>query len=119
MNRRLLSLVFVLMFCAHQSAVHADDPPYWSTFSIIAVDPATGMAGIAIASSTWTEHASDILIPGISPGHGIIVSQAALLQRNYARGVQLLKEGKGASEVIDILKREDLSSRADRSRLSM
>ncbi len=107
MNRRLLSLVFVLTFCGNQSAVHAGDPPYWSTFSIIAVDPATGMAGIAIASSTWTEHASDILTPGISPGHGIIVSQAALLQRNYARGVQLLKEGKAASEVIDILKRED------------
>ena len=41
MNRRLLSLVFVLTFCGHQSAVHAGDPPYWSTFSMIAVDPAT------------------------------------------------------------------------------
>jgi uncharacterized Ntn-hydrolase superfamily protein len=89
------------------SLLHAADPPYWSTFSIIAFDPATGMAGIAIASSTWTEHASDILTPGISPGTGIVVSQAALLQRNYARGVQLLKEGKSPAEVIDTLKRED------------
>ncbi|HTK28757.1 MAG TPA: DUF1028 domain-containing protein [Vicinamibacterales bacterium] len=83
------------------------EPPYWSTFSIIAVDPATGMAGIAIASSTWTEHASDILTPGISPGTGIIVSQAALLQRNYARGVELMKEGKSPQEVIETLKKED------------
>lgn len=35
------------------------------------------------------------------------MSQAALLQRNYARGVQLLKEGQSASAVIDTLKRED------------
>jgi uncharacterized Ntn-hydrolase superfamily protein len=90
-----------------QGTARAADPPYWSTFSIIAYDPATGMAGIAIASSTWTEHASDILTPGISPGNGIIVSQAALLQRNYARGVQLLKEGKSAAEVIEVLKQED------------
>jgi uncharacterized Ntn-hydrolase superfamily protein len=65
------------------------------------------MAGIAIASSTWTEHASDILTPGISPGDGIIVSQAAVLPKNYARGVELLKQGKSAKEVIDILKKED------------
>ena len=84
-----------------------DAAPYWSTFSIIALDPVTGMAGIAIASSTWTEHASDILTPGISPGNGIIVSQAAVLPRNYARGVQLLKEGKSAKEVVEILKKED------------
>jgi uncharacterized Ntn-hydrolase superfamily protein len=91
---------------AAPAAAHAD-PPYWSTFSIIAVDPDTGMAGIAIASSTWTEHASDILTPGIRPGVGIIVSQAALLQRNYARGIELLQAGKSPAEVIDTLKRED------------
>ena len=107
MNRRTLSLGIGLMLCVSQNSLRAQDAPYWSTFSIIAYDPATGMAGIAIASSTWTEHASDILTPGISPGHGIIVSQAALLQRNYARGVELLKEGKSAQEVIDVLKKED------------
>jgi uncharacterized Ntn-hydrolase superfamily protein len=90
------------------SGTDAQEPePYWHTFSIIAVDPESGLAGIAIASSTWTEHASDILTPGISPGTGIIVSQAALLERNYARGVQLLREGKSAKEVIDVLKQED------------
>jgi uncharacterized Ntn-hydrolase superfamily protein len=107
MSRRARSLLFVLMLCAGQRAVRAAEPPYWTTFSIIAMDPASGMAGIAIASSTWTEHASDILTPGISPGTGVIVSQAALLQRNYARGVQLLKEGQSANEVIETLKRED------------
>jgi uncharacterized Ntn-hydrolase superfamily protein len=107
MSRRSPAWLFVLMLCTGGPVLRAQDPPYWSTFSIIAVDPATGMAGIAIASSTWTEHASDILTPGISPGHGIIVSQAALLQRNYARGVALLKDGKSAAEVIEILKRED------------
>jgi uncharacterized Ntn-hydrolase superfamily protein len=107
MNRRSIPLALLLMLAAVRAAVGAPDPPYWSTFSIIAVDPASGMAGIAIASSTWTEHASDILTPGISPGTGIIVSQAALLQRNYARGVKLLKEGRTPKEVIETLKRED------------
>ena len=106
MHRRLIALTLVLMLSTWQGA-SAQDPAYWSTFSIIAVDPASGMAGVAIASSTWTEHASDILTPGISPGTGIIISQAALLERNYARGVQLLKEGKTAKDVIDTLKRED------------
>ena len=108
LSRFLVSLSAALLLPAAVPPVSADDPaPYWSTFSIIAFDPATGMAGVAIASSTWTEHASDILTPGISPGTGIIISQAALLQRNYARGVQLLEEGKSPSEVIDVLKSED------------
>ena len=107
MSVRSRALFFILLLSAGQRPARAAEPPYWSTFSIIAIDPASGMAGIAIASSTWTEHASDILTPGISPGVGIIVSQAALLQRNYARGVQLLKEGQSASAVIDTLKRED------------
>src|SRR6478736_4728948 len=100
MNRRSIPLALLLMLAAVRGAAGAPDPPYWSTFSIIAVDPASGTAGIAIASSTWTEHASDILTPGISPGTGIIVSQAALLQRNYARGIQLLKEGRSPKDVI-------------------
>lgn len=104
MNRQLAVFLLVVL-CSISHGVAAE--PYWSTFSIIAMDPVTGMAGIAIASSTWTEHASDILGPGISPGTGIIVSQAAVLARNYARGVELLKEGKSAKEVIEILKKED------------
>jgi uncharacterized Ntn-hydrolase superfamily protein len=107
MNRRPLSLALACVLVAAAARAADPDPPYWSTFSIIAVDPSTGMAGIAIASSTWTEHASDILTPGISPGTGIIVSQAALLQRNYARGVELLKQGKTPKEVIETLKKED------------
>jgi len=98
---------FVVVSLVLTVPLQAQVDPYWSTFSIIAFDPATGMAGIAISSSTWTEHASDILTPGISPGVGIIVSQAAVLPRNYARGVQLLKDGKSAREVIEILKNED------------
>src|SRR5215813_13091282 len=103
--KRCLGVVCLIVLCSVSSVFAAE--PYWSTFSIIAFDPATGMAGIAIASSTWTEHASDILTPGISPGNGIIVSQAAVLPRNYARGVSLLKEGKSAKETVEILKRED------------
>jgi uncharacterized Ntn-hydrolase superfamily protein len=112
MNCKSIAFALLLLFAVstHAAAIQGADPkpaPYWSTFSIIALDPVSGMAGIAIASSTWTEHASDILTPGISPGTGIIVSQAALLPRNYARGVELLKEGKSAKEVIEVLKRED------------
>src|SRR5437016_1625708 len=106
--KRKLALLLLSLGCFVPSLLaQADSGLYWSTFSIIALDPATGMAGIAIASSTWTEHASDILTPGISPGTGIIVSQAAVLPKNYARGVQLLKEGKSAKETVEILKRED------------
>src|SRR5262245_51843451 len=111
MPRRSILLSLAVILCATPLGAAAgaadDDAPYWHTFSIIAVDPATGMAGIAIASSTWTEHASDILTPGIAPGVGIIVSQAALLQRNYARGVELLKAGKSPADVIETLKKED------------
>src|SRR5215475_14177912 len=103
--KRRLGVLCLIVLCGVSSVFAAD--PYWSTFSIIAFDPVTGMAGIAIASSTWTEHASDILTPGISPGNGIIISQSAVLPLNYARGVSLLKEGKSAKEVIDILKKED------------
>jgi uncharacterized Ntn-hydrolase superfamily protein len=107
MTRRSTTVLLALVVAAARAGAAEPVPPYWSTFSIIAVDPAAGTAGIAIASSTWTEHASDILTPGISPGIGIIVSQAALLERNYARGIQLLKAGKSPAEVIETLKRED------------
>lgn len=67
MSVRSRALFFILLLSVGQRPARAAEPPYWSTFSIIAIDPASGMAGIAIASSTWTEHASDILTPGISP----------------------------------------------------
>jgi uncharacterized Ntn-hydrolase superfamily protein len=107
MNGALLVALILLLGPGQSVPTAAEPEPYWHTFSIIAVDSETGMAGIAIASSTWTEHASDILTPGISPGVGIIVSQAALLPRNYARGVQLLEEGKSPEQVIEVLKQED------------
>lgn len=86
----LLCLLFIIGFAFSSSA----------TWSIIVVDPVTKEIGIAGASCTPSVYG----IGAIVPGKGAIVVQA---MSNYAarlRGVQMIKNGASATEIIKAIK---------------
>jgi uncharacterized Ntn-hydrolase superfamily protein len=70
------------------------------TFSIIARDPATGRFGIAVATKFFAVGAR---VPHIASGCGAVATQALLNPLYGVEGVKLLREGKSAPELIQIL----------------
>ncbi len=68
------------------------------TWSIVAVDSATGEAGIAVASCVAIDVVA--LVPGVARGGGALVTQSFLLEGERDRGVQLLEEGLDAGAVL-------------------
>jgi uncharacterized Ntn-hydrolase superfamily protein len=80
------------------------------TWSIIAKDPATGQIGIAVTTCAFAVGAR---VPFIASGVGAIASQAFVNPFYGSRGLELLKAGASANDVIKILTRAD-DGRADR-----
>lgn len=68
------------------------------TWSIVAVDTATGEAGVAVASCVALDVVADV--PGIAPGGGALVTQSYLLEGERDRGVELLEGGLDAGAVL-------------------
>jgi len=73
--------------------------PANATWSIVAVDPATGEVGGA--SATCTPWASAIF--GVVPGKGIIVTQAASNKMARYRGEVLLMEGQSPENIVALI----------------
>ena len=99
-NVPFLSIVAIgiLFFCGNSLAQH--------TFSIVAIDPATGKVGSA--GATFVGGDIDPVISDIHPGVGAIHTQGAwnAANQNYAR--QLMNEGKSPQEIIDLLVANDV-----------
>jgi uncharacterized Ntn-hydrolase superfamily protein len=74
-----------------------------ATFSIVAVDPATGEVGSAGASCVT--HA--IQISDIHPGVGVIHSQASNVWPNYVHARQMMNDGASPQEIVDWLVAND------------
>jgi len=75
-----------------------------NTFSICAVDPATGEAGVAVASRCLSVGG---LVPFARPGVGAIASQAFVNPVCGPKGLALLAKGLSAQETIDRLTEAD------------
>lgn len=92
---RISWLAAMLVLCAARPA-HA-------TWSIVAVDPATGEVGGASATCTpWAQAIFEVV-----PGKGVIVTQAASNRWARYRGKVLLIEGQGPAAIIaDITDRD-------------
>jgi len=67
------------------------------TFSIIARDPATGSFGIAVATKFF---AAGARVPHIASGYGAVATQALLNPLYGVEGLELLRGGKSAPEVM-------------------
>ncbi len=70
--------------------------PARATWSIVAVDPATGEVGAAAATCTVAVE----IIFGAVPGKGVIVAQAATNLGARRKGVAMIASGAGPKEVI-------------------
>ena len=75
-----------------------------ATFSIVAIDPENGDLGVAVASLVFGvgNH-----VPWAEPGVGAVATQAHMNGGYGPRGLELLKEGLTAQEVVDRLLEED------------
>jgi uncharacterized Ntn-hydrolase superfamily protein len=75
-----------------------------STFSIVAVDPATGDVGAAGASCVPITAAS---LAALVPMQGAAAIQAAFTPKNQSQVLELLLKGKSADQIIEHVSRDD------------
>jgi uncharacterized Ntn-hydrolase superfamily protein len=94
MRRTLLAFLAALPLCA------ADV----NTFSIVAYDPATGDCGVTVASKYFSVGA---VVPWGEAGTGCVATQANVNVGYGPRGLELLRQGLTAKQVIDKLLAED------------
>jgi uncharacterized Ntn-hydrolase superfamily protein len=84
--------------------------PAFATFSIVAFDPATGDLGVAVASRVFGvgNH-----VPWAEAGVGAIATQAAMNGGYGPRGLELLRQGLTAQQVLERLLAEDRFDRLE------
>jgi uncharacterized Ntn-hydrolase superfamily protein len=76
----------------------------YATFSIVAIDPATGELGIAVASRYFAVGA---VVPWAEAGVGAVATQANVNVGYGLRALELLKQGLTAQQVLERLLAED------------
>jgi len=76
----------------------------YATFSIVAIDPATGELGVAVASRYFAVGA---VVPWAEAGVGAVATQANVNVGYGPRALELLKQGLTAQQVLDRLLAED------------
>src|SRR5207249_3510127 len=72
----------------------------YATFSIVAIDPATGELGVAVASRYFAVGA---VVPWAEAGVGAVATQANVNVGYGLRALELLKQGLTAQQVLDRL----------------
>ena len=100
MRTLFLAVILLLVPAARASA----------TFSIVAIDPATGDLGVAVASRYFAVGA---VVPWAEAGVGAIATQAGVNVGYGPRAIELLRQGLTAQQVMDKLFAEDAFPRKD------
>jgi uncharacterized Ntn-hydrolase superfamily protein len=78
--------------------------PWFSTFSIIAFDPATKELGIGVQSRAFGAGAA---VPYAEPGVGAVATQASANRQYGPKAMALLKQGLSPAEVVKRITDED------------
>jgi uncharacterized Ntn-hydrolase superfamily protein len=108
MKRRLALCLFALLAVsllpAHAAARPAFTPPTVSTFSIVAIDPGNGDLGVAVASRYFSVGS---VVPWALAGVGAIATQANVNVGYGPQGIDLLRQGLSAREVLTKLLADD------------
>src|SRR5437868_13082554 len=91
-------LIFVFYILIIVRAIHAD------TFSITAVDPATGWVGSSGASCI----AGCIILSDVHPGVGIIHTQASYLSGKQNRAHNFMNIGYTPQQIVDSIVADDV-----------
>jgi len=105
MSFNLTLACHVLMAVVAMSPLSAHEPEITATFSILAVDPDTGVCGAAVASKY---PAVGKVVPYCRPGVGVICTQHWHNPKRAEPALDLLAEGKSPGEVLlHFLKNDD------------
>ena len=100
MHRRTLLPLAALVAAA--TAQTSD--PWFSTFSIIAWDPATQELGVAVESRAFGAGAA---VPYAKPGVGAVATQAAANRLYGPKAIALLEKGRTPAEAVKAITDED------------
>jgi uncharacterized Ntn-hydrolase superfamily protein len=117
MKRSLIACVLLVL----ASPLLGDDhpvlkPPTVSTFSIVAIDPANGDMGVAVASRYFSVGS---VVPWALAGVGAVATQANVNVGYGPKGIDLLREGLSAKQVLDRLLAEDTFDGKDGRQVSI
>jgi uncharacterized Ntn-hydrolase superfamily protein len=111
MMKRLSFILFVLFAAPCLAQTH--DPfdgqipgqeTWFSTFSIIAFDPATNQFGVGVQSRAFGAGA---IVPWVESGVGAVASQAAANRTYGPKAIALLKQGLSPEEVVKRITDDD------------
>ena len=91
-------------------------PPTVSTFSIVAIDPVNGDLGVAVASRYFSVGS---VVPWALAGVGAVATQANVNVGYGPKGIDLLREGLSARQVLDRLLAEDTFEGKDGCQVSV
>lgn len=101
---RLAGLILLVATSALFAQPQASALPPVATFSIVARDPATGQMGVAVASRYFSVGS---VVPWAEAGVGAVATQANVNVGYGRRGLELLRQGRPAADVIKQLLAED------------
>ena len=101
MKRLLCAL---LLLTALPALAQEPVDPWFSTFSIIAFDPATGELGVGVQSRAFGAGAA---VPWIKLGVGAVATQASANRLYGPKAMTLLEQGLSPEEVVKRLTDED------------
>ena len=103
--RYLLTIVSLLFLFQQATAqFHSQDNPLAHTFSIVARDAETGEMGVGVQSHWFSVGTT---VSWARAGVGAVATQSFSNKSFGPRGLDLLEEGKSASEALAILLRDD------------
>jgi uncharacterized Ntn-hydrolase superfamily protein len=87
-----------------RSSGAAPPDPWFSTFSIIAFDPATRELGVGVQSRAFAAGAA---VPYAKPGVGAVATQASANRQYGPKAIALLEQGLSPAEVVKRITDED------------
>jgi uncharacterized Ntn-hydrolase superfamily protein len=101
---KLLVVIALLAAAGPILAQQVTPDPWFSTFSIIAFDSATGELGVAVQSRAFGAGAA---VPYAKPGVGAVATQASANRSYGPKAIALLEQGLSPAEVVKRITDED------------
>ena len=102
--RKLLLPFIVATTTAIAYSSRAADDPWFSTFSIIAFDPATNELGVGVQSRAFAAGAA---VPFAKAGVGAVATQAAANRTYGPKAIALLEQGLSPADVVKRITDDD------------